>query len=226
LDFALVQGDGRWPIDPKSMGGGQEARALLVTAEQAVERLHLRVAWLCAVMRLLEGYEIAAVGYAIPTLVDAWRVAPAGFTQVLAPGNIGLLLGSLCVGRRAGDAGVANASNLRRPRYRGIFRDAVDGNPRRRAARLVSWVTPANGTDARQPHLHTPPPRPYARSTQARLRTKIPIAPAAPNLPPARFRALAFSDAGRPTTSISPRSGPTACTNRDATAFSAATRLI
>jgi hypothetical protein len=95
--------------------------------------------------------------------LEAWRVAPAGFTQVVAAGNIGLLLGSLCVGRRAGDARVANASNLRRPRYRGIFRDAVDGNPRTRAARLVSWVTPAS--DARQPHLQTPPPRPYPRST-------------------------------------------------------------
>jgi hypothetical protein len=94
LDFALVQGDGRWPIYPKSMGG-QEAKALLVTAEQAVERLRLRVAWLRAVMRLLEGYEIAAVGYAIPSLVEAWRVAPAGFMhsggwQYRAPARVPL----------------------------------------------------------------------------------------------------------------------------------------
>ena len=70
---------------------------MVVAAEQP-ERLHLRVAWLCGVVLFLEGYDIAAVGYAIPSLVDAWRVAPSAFTQVLTAGNIGLLLGSLGVG--------------------------------------------------------------------------------------------------------------------------------
>jgi MFS transporter, AAHS family, 4-hydroxybenzoate transporter len=74
-----------------------QAETLAVAAEQP-ERLHLRVAWLCGVVLFLEGYDIAAVGYAIPSLVDAWRVAPSAFTQVLTAGNIGLLLGSLGVG--------------------------------------------------------------------------------------------------------------------------------
>jgi hypothetical protein len=95
LDFALVQGDGRWPIYPKSMGGGQEAKALLVTAEQAVERLHLRVAWLCAVMRSLEGYEIAAVGHAIPSPRGvaggpSWLHAGSGGWQYRAPARVSL----------------------------------------------------------------------------------------------------------------------------------------
>jgi MFS transporter, AAHS family, 4-hydroxybenzoate transporter len=74
-----------------------QAETLAVAAEQP-ERLHLRVAWLCGVVLFLEGYDIAAVGYAIPSLVDAWRVSPSAFTQVLTAGNIGLLLGSLGVG--------------------------------------------------------------------------------------------------------------------------------
>ena len=61
-------------------------------------RLHLRVAWLCGMVLFLEGYDIAAVGYAIPSLVDAWKVQPAVFTQVLTAGNVGLLLGSVCAG--------------------------------------------------------------------------------------------------------------------------------
>ena len=73
-----------------------QAETLAVAAEQP-ERLHLRVAWLCGVVLFLEGYDIAAVGYAIPSLVDAWR-APSAFTQVLTAGNIGLQLGSLGVG--------------------------------------------------------------------------------------------------------------------------------
>jgi MFS transporter, AAHS family, 4-hydroxybenzoate transporter len=69
-----------------------------VPADRTVEEFHLRIAWLCGVVLFLEGYDIAAVGYAIPSLVDVWRVAPSGFTQVLTAGNIGLLLGSLGAG--------------------------------------------------------------------------------------------------------------------------------
>ncbi len=62
------------------------------------QRPHLRVAWLCGVVLFLEGYDIAAVGYAIPSLVDSWKVQPAMFTAVLTVGNVGLMLGSLCAG--------------------------------------------------------------------------------------------------------------------------------
>jgi MFS transporter, AAHS family, 4-hydroxybenzoate transporter len=74
------------------------AKARAAPAELGVERPHLRVAWLCGVVLFLEGYDIAAVGYAIPSLVDAWRVAPSVFTQALTAGNVGMLLGSLCAG--------------------------------------------------------------------------------------------------------------------------------
>jgi MFS transporter, AAHS family, 4-hydroxybenzoate transporter len=73
-------------------------KAMAAASEHGFERLHLRVAWLCGVVLFLEGYDIAAIGYAIPSLVDAWRVAPPVFTQALTAGNVGLLLGSLCAG--------------------------------------------------------------------------------------------------------------------------------
>lgn len=57
-----------------------------------------RVAWLCGLVLLFEGYDIAAVGYAIPSLVDTWRIPAAAFTQVLTAGNVGLLLGSIVAG--------------------------------------------------------------------------------------------------------------------------------
>lgn len=75
-----------------------QSKAWTVAAEHTVERFHLRIAWLCGVVLFLEGYDIAAVGYAIPSLVDVWRVTASGFTQVLTAGNIGLLLGSLGAG--------------------------------------------------------------------------------------------------------------------------------
>ena len=74
------------------------AEAVAASAKYAVDRLHLRVAWLCGVVLFLEGYDIAAAGYAVPSLVDAWRVPPSVFSQALTAGNVGLLLGSLCAG--------------------------------------------------------------------------------------------------------------------------------
>lgn len=61
-------------------------------------RIHVRVAWLCGLVLLFEGYDIAALGYAIPSLVDAWRGAPAAFTQVLTAGNVGMLFGCVVAG--------------------------------------------------------------------------------------------------------------------------------
>lgn len=61
-------------------------------------RVHLRVAWLCGMVLFLEGYDIAAVGYAIPALADTWRITASGFTPALTAGNVGSLLGSLSAG--------------------------------------------------------------------------------------------------------------------------------
>ena len=61
-------------------------------------RLHLRVAWLCGAVLFLEGYDIVSVGYAVPSLVDVWKIHPQAFTPVLAAGNVGLLVGSLFAG--------------------------------------------------------------------------------------------------------------------------------
>jgi len=71
---------------------------MTTVSEHRASRLHLRVAWLCGVVLFLEGYDIAAVGYAIPSLVDAWDLRPSAFTPALTAGNVGLLLGSLCAG--------------------------------------------------------------------------------------------------------------------------------
>jgi MFS family permease len=71
---------------------------LIAIIKHRVEPIHLRVAWLCGVVLFLEGYDIAAAGYAIPSLVDAWRMAPSEFTQALTAGNVGLLLGSIGAG--------------------------------------------------------------------------------------------------------------------------------
>ena len=70
------------------------SKVIAITASQHSNR----VAWLCALALLFEGYDIAAVGYAVPSLVDAWRIPPVVFTHVLTAGNVGLMLGSLVAG--------------------------------------------------------------------------------------------------------------------------------
>ena len=77
----------------------------LAAAECEVERPYLRAALLCGVVLFLEGYDIAAVGYAIPSLVDAWRVDPSVFTEALVAGNVGLVLGSTGAGLLGDRAG-------------------------------------------------------------------------------------------------------------------------
>ena len=80
------------------MDNGEDIGREAMTGVAVAERLHLRVAWLCGAILFLEGYDIAAAGYAVPSLVDAWKVLPQAFTPVLTAGSVGLLLGSLCAG--------------------------------------------------------------------------------------------------------------------------------
>ena len=77
----------------------------LAAAEYEVDRSSLRATLLCGMVLFLETYDIAAVGYAIPSLVDAWRVDPSMFTEAVTAGNVGLLLGSTCAGLLGDRAG-------------------------------------------------------------------------------------------------------------------------
>lgn len=72
--------------------------AVTGVAERAVEGAHLRLAGLCAIALCVEGYDIAAAGYAVPSLVDAWGQPPSVFMPALTAGNVGLLFGSLGAG--------------------------------------------------------------------------------------------------------------------------------
>lgn len=69
------------------------------------EPARARVGVLCGLVLLLEGYDLAAIGYAIPSLVDAWKIAPAAFTPVLTGANVGLMAGSLVAGLPGDRAG-------------------------------------------------------------------------------------------------------------------------
>jgi AAHS family 4-hydroxybenzoate transporter-like MFS transporter len=74
------------------------SRELTKIAVPQARRVHLGVAWLCGAVLFVEAYDIAAVGNALPSLIDAWKLHPAMFTRALTAGNVGLLVGMLGVG--------------------------------------------------------------------------------------------------------------------------------
>ena len=90
-------------MQPHSRQANSWSRAAPLLVGMATGRVQseiprFRVMVLCGLVLFLDGYDIAAVGYAIPSLADSWKVAPQAFTGTLAGGNFVLLLGSLCAG--------------------------------------------------------------------------------------------------------------------------------
>jgi len=71
------------------------AKPLMTPGTSRVEN---RVAILCTLALVLEGYDIGAMSFTIPSLSEAWHLRPVAFTAALTAGNVGLLLGSLFCG--------------------------------------------------------------------------------------------------------------------------------
>jgi MFS transporter, AAHS family, 4-hydroxybenzoate transporter len=72
-------------------------------AEAALEKqriggLQLRVAALCALVQICDGYDLNAVAWAVPSLIRAWHLPPAAFTIAFLWSSIGILVGALSAG--------------------------------------------------------------------------------------------------------------------------------
>jgi AAHS family 4-hydroxybenzoate transporter-like MFS transporter len=63
-----------------------------------VPRTHILVASLCFLVLFLEGYDITAMSYATPSLIEQWQVKASAFTIAITAGSVGLLLGALVAG--------------------------------------------------------------------------------------------------------------------------------
>ncbi|SDL39583.1 MFS transporter [Streptomyces indicus] len=50
---------------------------------------------------LLDGYDTAALGFAVPTIAEQWNLDESAFTPALAITNLGVVIGYLCSGRAA-----------------------------------------------------------------------------------------------------------------------------
>lgn len=79
------------------------AQAALSAAESALENqriggLQLRVAALCALVQICDGYDLNAVAWAVPSLIKAWHLPPPMFTAAFLWSSIGILVGALSAG--------------------------------------------------------------------------------------------------------------------------------
>jgi AAHS family 4-hydroxybenzoate transporter-like MFS transporter len=84
----------------KEPGGNQTmsvTRSVDSTAP-ATRSLQIRVAVLCGLVQMLDGYDLSAIGLAVPSLVRAWALPPAAFTQAFALSSVGIMVGAMLSG--------------------------------------------------------------------------------------------------------------------------------
>ncbi|HUN41186.1 MAG TPA: MFS transporter [Acetobacteraceae bacterium] len=72
-------------------------------AEAALEnqrfgRLQFRVAALCTLVQICDGYDVNSVGWSVPSLIRAWHLPPPMFTHAFMWSSIGILAGALSAG--------------------------------------------------------------------------------------------------------------------------------
>ena len=79
------------------------ADATLSATEAALENqkiggLQIRVAALCTLVQICDGYDINSVAWAVPSLIRTWHLPPAMFTMAFLWSSIGILVGALSAG--------------------------------------------------------------------------------------------------------------------------------
>ena len=65
---------------------------------QPVGSLQIRVAAICGLIQMCDGYDVGSIGWAVPSLTHAWHVAPSAFALAFLWSNIGVMVGALLAG--------------------------------------------------------------------------------------------------------------------------------
>lgn len=79
------------------------ANPAMSAAESALENqkigpLQLRVAALCTLVQICDGYDLNSVAWAVPSLIRDWHLPPAFFTTAFLWSSVGILVGALSAG--------------------------------------------------------------------------------------------------------------------------------
>jgi MFS transporter, AAHS family, 4-hydroxybenzoate transporter len=79
------------------------AVAALSATEAALETqrfggLQLRVAILCTLVQMCDGYDLNSIAWAVPSLIHVWHLPPPAFTVAFLWSSVGIMVGALCAG--------------------------------------------------------------------------------------------------------------------------------
>jgi MFS transporter, AAHS family, 4-hydroxybenzoate transporter len=90
-------------VDTKIREEEEMAEATLSSAEATLENqrlgpLQIRVAALCTLVQICDGYDINSIGVAVPQLTHAWNLPGPAFTTAFVWSSIGILVGALSSG--------------------------------------------------------------------------------------------------------------------------------
>ena len=65
---------------------------------QRIGSLQIRVALLCGLVQVCDGYDLNAIAWAAPSLIKGWGIAPPAFTVAFLWSSIGIMVGALSAG--------------------------------------------------------------------------------------------------------------------------------
>ena len=65
---------------------------------QRLGGLQIRVAVICGLIQMCDGYDVGSIGWSVPSLTHAWHVAPSSFALAFLWSNIGVMAGALLAG--------------------------------------------------------------------------------------------------------------------------------
>jgi AAHS family 4-hydroxybenzoate transporter-like MFS transporter len=65
---------------------------------QQLGGLQIRVAVICGLIQMCDGYDVGSIGWSVPSLTHAWNVAPSAFALAFLWSNIGVMAGALIAG--------------------------------------------------------------------------------------------------------------------------------
>src|SRR5580693_3815650 len=65
---------------------------------QRIGGLQIRVALICGLIQMCDGYDVGTIGWSVPSLTHAWQMAPSAFALAFLWSNIGLMAGALAAG--------------------------------------------------------------------------------------------------------------------------------
>jgi MFS transporter, AAHS family, 4-hydroxybenzoate transporter len=65
---------------------------------QTLGGLQTRVAVICGLIQMCDGYDVGSIGWAVPSLTHNWHIVPSAFALAFLWSNIGVLTGALLAG--------------------------------------------------------------------------------------------------------------------------------